>query len=246
MTSTAAPAPTSTPAAAPTTPQLDPALVASALPLTLVLGSTSRARRALLASLIPPTHEDRIKIKFTAPPDSLDERAVAADHRAAHRAHDLTLAVAHAKADALLNDPSPAMKVETGAAILLTADQVTVCDGKVREKPEDEQEARGYLAAYSAGEPATTVTAVVATNLHTRKRVAGIDVATQHWRGPFLVSVVDAVIAKGDVMHCCGGFMIDEPLLVPYLGQRDGDGDSIMGMPLALTKALIEQLVSER
>ncbi|KNE71788.1 hypothetical protein AMAG_16095 [Allomyces macrogynus ATCC 38327] len=239
MTATSAPASTATAPAAPT-PQLDPARVAHALPLTLVLGSTSRARRALLASLIPPTHKDRIRIEFTAPPDSLDERAVAADHRAAHRAHDLTLAVAHAKADALLDSASLA---QTGTAILLTADQVTVCAGKVREKPESEQEARGYLAAYSAGEPATTVTAVVATHLPTKKRVAGIDVATQHWRGPFLASVVEEVIAKGDVMHCCGGFMIDEPLLMSYLGQRDGDGDSIMGMPLALTKSLIEQLL---
>ncbi|KAJ3353517.1 hypothetical protein GGF32_002963 [Allomyces javanicus] len=244
MTATPAPTSAATAAAAPTTPQLDPARFAHALPLTLVLGSTSRARRALLASLIPPTHTDCIKIEFTAPPDSLDERAVAADHRAAHRAHDLTLAVAHAKADALLNEPSLATtNVETGTAILLTADQVTVCAGKVREKPENEQEARGYLAAYSAGEPAMTVTAVVATNLRTKRRVAGIDVATQRWRGPFLANVVDAVIAKGDVMHCCGGFMIDEPLLVPYLGPREGDGDSIMGMPLALTKSLIEQLL---
>ncbi|KAJ3348149.1 hypothetical protein GGF32_006381 [Allomyces javanicus] len=243
MTATPAPTSAATAAAAPTTPQLDPARFAHALPLTLVLGSTSRARRALLASLIPPTHTDRIKIEFTAPPDSLDERAVAADHRAAHRAHELTLAVAHAKADALLISATLAQPAEVGTTILLTADQVTVCADKVREKPEDEQEARGYLAAYSAGEPAMTVTAVVATDLHTKKRVAGIDVATQHWRGPFLANVVDAVVAKGDVMHCCGGFMIDEPLLVPYLGPRDGDGDSIMGMPLALTKSLIEQLL---
>ncbi len=35
------------------------------------------------------------------------------------------------------------------------------------------------------------------------------------------------------------GFMIDEPLFEPYLGTRVGDADSIIGMPLALTLALL-------
>ena len=49
------------------------------------------------------------------------------------------------------------------------------------------------------------------------------------------------VIAKGDIMHCCGGFMVDEPLFLPYLSTRVGAEDSIIGMPLELTVRLLSE-----
>ena len=34
--------------------------------------------------------------------------------------------------------------------------------------------------------------------------------------------VIASLIEKGDVMWCCGGFMIDDPLVAPFLGDRTG------------------------
>lgn len=84
------------------------------------------------------------------------------------------------------------------------------------------------------------VTSVVVTNTITGHRVHGTDIARQHFR-PIPDDVVDKLIAKGDIMYCCGGFMIDDPLLFPYLGEREGDEDSIIGMPLALLRDLISR-----
>lgn len=45
-------------------------------------------------------------------------------------------------------------------------------------------------------------------------------------------------------MHCCGGFMIDDELIAPYLRQRIGDEDSIIGLPMKLLMSLIEQVIN--
>ncbi len=39
------------------------------------------------------------------------------------------------------------------------------------------------------------------------------------------VQVIAAVIAKGDIMYCCGGFMVDDPDFAPYLAARTGSVD---------------------
>ena len=39
--------------------------------------------------------------------------------------------------------------------------------------------------------------------------------------------------------------MVDEPLLEPYLDRREGELDSIIGLPITLTKSLIEDLLNE-
>ena len=74
----------------------------------------------------------------------------------------------------------------------------------------------------------------------TGQRVHGTDIARQHFH-PVPADVVAQLIAKGDIMYCCGGFMIDDPLLQPYLGEREGSEDSIIGMPLNLLRDLIAQ-----
>ena len=66
------------------------------------------------------------------------------------------------------------------------------------------------------------------------------DIAKQHFK-PIPEDVVTQVLAKGDIFYCCGGFMIDEPLFEPYLGERVGSADSIMGLPVDLTLKLLEQ-----
>ena len=112
-------------------------------------------------------------------------------------------------------------------------------EGTIREKPETPEQCHTYMKSY-VDRPACTVTAVVVTHVQSGQRVSGVDIAKQ-WFKPVPAEVLDALIAKGDVMHCCGGFMVDDPLLAPYLDRREGDEDSIIGMPLTLTLKLLEQ-----
>lgn len=121
--------------------------------------------------------------------------------------------------------------------ILITCDQVIHYQNTIREKPESSQQCREYLASYEKY-PAVTVCGVVALNTRTGKMEKGYDIAKQHFKH-IPPNIVDQLIAKGDIMHCAGGFMIDDPLIRPYLGEREGTEESIIGMPMHLVKELI-------
>jgi len=182
----------------------------------IILGSQSQGRRELLAAM---------GYAFAVMPSRIDERAIRSEDPGA-----LTLALAHAKADALLlqiHEP----------ALLITSDQVVVWQGKIREKPAHAEEARAFLRGYAEG-PAETVTAVVITHTATGVRQQGVDRAMV-WFHHVPEEVIDQVVARGDVFAYAGGFSIRDPLLAAYIERVDGTVESVIGLPTALTRQLI-------
>ena len=146
-------------------------------------------------------------------------------------------AVAHAKADALL--PKLQNEAPPRAELVITADQVIGYGGEVREKPVSPAQAKEFLQSYGAtGTPAECITGVVVSCVASGERFGGVDVAWQHWL-PIPDDVADAVVAKGDIMGCAGSFMVDEPLLEPFQGRREGEIESVEGMPISLTRDLL-------
>jgi septum formation protein len=182
----------------------------------IILGSQSQGRRELLAAM---------GYVFAVMPAHIDERAIRSDDPGA-----LTLALAHAKADALLpqiHEP----------ALLITADQVVVWQGKIREKPQHAEEARAFLQGYANGQ-AETVTAVVVTHTATGVRQQGVDRATV-WFRRIPEEVIEQAIACGDVFAHAGGFPITDRLLEAYIERVDCSTESVIGLPTALTRRLI-------
>ncbi len=147
----------------------------------IILGSQSHGRRELLSAM---------GYAFAVMPANIDERAIRSEDPGA-----LTLALAHAKADALLPHIHR-------PALLITADQVVVWQGTIREKPQNAEEARVFLRGYAEG-PAETVTAVVVTHTATV------------WFHRIPEAVIDQVIACGEVFAHAGGLSITDPLLSP-------------------------------
>ena len=100
----------------------------------------------------------------------IDEKAIRHD-----TPETLVLELAHAKANAILDR----MKSEgcSMEGYLLTCDQVVVHEGKILEKPENEEEARKFIQGYSKS-PASTVGSVVCTDLRKNRRVETVDTAT--------------------------------------------------------------------
>ena len=185
--------------------------------MKIILGSQSKWRRELLA---------RMGYQFDVMTPDIDEKAIRDDD-----AWNLTLRLAHAKADALL----PCLHL----GLLITSDQVVVCDGEILEKPRDSGEARRYLEKYGKF-PAETVTAVVVTNTVTRKRTEGIDVARVVFR-PIPADVIDRLIEAGEILHHAGAFSLEDPLLEDYVERVDGEPESIMGLP----REMMERLLGE-
>lgn len=193
----------------------------------VVLGTSSKWRQSLFRERFPD-------IEFSAKSADIDEKAINGGYaeRDVADPSELTLAIAHAKASAIV----PSLGAHT---LLITFDQVLLHGGRIREKPRDESECREYLHSYEH-EPVKTISAVVVVNSDSQQRFQGVDMATQRLR-KLPEEVVDSVIKKGDVLFSAGGITVEDPLLEPYLAEREGTLDSIMGMPVALVKSLLTQ-----
>ena len=190
--------------------------------MKIILGSQSASRRTLLARLVAD---------FETLSSDIDEQAIRSENY-----ERLPLLLAHPKANALLpriHEP----------ALLITSDQVVVCNGELREKPRSAEEVRRYLASY-AHYPAQTNTAVVVHNTATGKCVEGLDIACVYYQ-PLPETVVEQLIAEGGVFSAAGGFLVEDPLAEPYILRCEGEKDSIMGLPLQLTARLLSEATED-
>eukprot|EP00434_Breviolum_minutum_P035730 symbB.v1.2.031637.t1/scaffold3683.1/size52090/4 len=146
----------------------------------------------------------------------IDEKAIRAE-----RPEDMCLAIARAKADALLP------KVEK-QVLLVCMDQVTSCDGSIREKPESEKEARVFLESYRQGKPATFINGMVVHNTATGRqtvefcailqpltRVSSLNLSKVQWK-EFPNEVIDALVEKGEIFTCSGGVVVEDENLQKY------------------------------
>lgn len=131
------------------------------------LGSGSASRHALMKEIMEEYGELMTFMgKVSA---DIDEKAIRYDDP-----RQLVLALAHAKADAILEKEN-GFGGEDG--YLITCDQVVLHKGCILEKPEDEGEARRMIEGYAEA-PASTVGSTVVTHVRTGKRVERVDIAT--------------------------------------------------------------------
>lgn len=145
----------------------------------------------------------------------------------------MTAALAQAKADALLQ------KIKR-PALLITSDNLCVCNNAVLEKPKDETEARLMLDMV-AKYPAYCISAVAVTHTGSGKRAVAVDKAIVHFN-PIPKHVLDQYIAEGHPYVRAGAFSIRLPLLQPYIDRIEGDIECVIGLSMALTKKLIAEV----
>jgi len=187
--------------------------------MKLILGSGSITRKKIL---------EEANYTFEVMSADIDEKTI--------RSTDfskLPLLIAQAKAKALLTE----IREE---AILITADQVIVCNRELREKPESKEQAEEYLRSY-AHYPAQTITGIVVTNTKTGKQASDTHIAKIHFK-KIPDSVIATVLKDGRFMNVAGGFKVEDPLLEEYIDHIEGSIDSIRGLPLGLVEKLITEV----
>ncbi|KAH8489879.1 hypothetical protein H0E87_025193 [Populus deltoides] len=123
--------------------------------------------------------------------------------------------------------------------ILVAADTVVVYEGAIREKPASKEEAWEFIKGYSGGH-AATVGSVLVTNLKTGFRKGEWDRVEIYFH-EIPDEVIEKLIEEGIVLRVAGGLIIEHPLVLPYIKEVVGTTDSVMGLPKALTKKLIEE-----
>jgi len=171
---------------------------------------------------------ERMGISFFIMSANIDEKSIRHDD-----ARELTRAIAHAKADALV------AKI-TEPTILITADTVISINGKIREKATTQEEAAKFLREYGAY-PLQTVSAIVVTNTETHEQKDGVGIATI-WFRPIPEEVIAQMILRPDICSFAGAFAYQDPLQRKYIDHVEGEEESILGLPKALTLRLIREV----
>ena len=211
--------------------------------MKIILGSASEWRQNLLRQIVAD---------FEVITPDIDEKAIRRDDpgelvqalaEAKSRAVQAKYAVVADRSATGTNGQPPASSEQATIkepAIIITSDQVVVFNGEIREKPESEAQARQWIAEAHV-HPSETWTAVHVVNTATGQVASGLDVA-RHWFKPIPREVADLIIAKGYWSRSGGGFNVEDPLVIEYAEKSEGPQDSIMGLPLELTKKLIDEV----
>ena len=196
----------------------------------MILGSSSKWRRKVFT---------KAGCRITDAMDpNIDEKAIRDSD-----CEKLTLKISNAKADAIIS-----RLAETSAnptMYLICTDQVALCDGVIREKPESELQAREFIKSYSEeGKPVVTCSGVVVVHVESGRRTEGVFYnKIQFNRIPD--ETVDEIV-RGDVVYtCCGGFSVDDPVMGAWINSIEGGVDGVMGMPLGLLEDLFKKHVSD-
>lgn len=187
--------------------------------LPIILGSASKGRKQVLENL---------GWEFEIMTADIDEKAIRFDDP-----EKLAHTLANTKADALI----PKIKQDV---LLITSDQVVDYNGQIREKPESPEEARDFLKSY-ANHPAKNVTGIAVTNTKTGQRESGVYTSKVYFR-EIPDNIIEKLIEEAEIFSQAGGFSIWNPLLKPYVERVEGEEENVIGLPVALTKELINKV----
>jgi septum formation protein len=200
--------------------------------VTLVLASSSPARRALLrAAGVEPV----VRVS------GVDEAAVEAGLTAVGRTSplDVCQALAVAKAEAVADD----VRRELPGAVVVACDSVLDLDGVALGKPADAADAvarwramRGRDGVLRTGHTVVRLGATrqdddeLSAVASTVVRFADLDDAT-----------IDAYVATGEPLQVAGAFTLDG-LGGPFVDGVDGDPANVVGLSLPLLRRLLAEL----
>ncbi|CAN6539373.1 unnamed protein product [Malus baccata var. baccata] len=195
----------------------------------IILGSASIARRKILAEM---------GYEFTVMTADIDEKSIRTE-----KPEELVLVLAKAKADAIVSKLQSINNQEKDAetTIVIAADTVVVYEGVIREKPSSKEEARQFLKDYSGGH-AATVGSVHVTNLKTGFSKGEWDRVEIYFH-KIPDEVIEKLIEEGIVLKVAGGLIIEHPLILPFVKEVVGTTDSVMGLPIDLTRRLLKEAV---
>jgi septum formation protein len=186
----------------------------------IVLGSTSRYRRALLT---------RLQIPFITAAPNCDERAWSG------LSPDL-LAVTLARAKAT--------SIPTPGSLIIGSDQVVDLGGEILHKPGTEAAACAQLAKLS-GRTHRLITAVAVHDTVTGATLDAVDIHTMHMR-TLSEAQIARYIAHDKPLDCAGSYMLEKRGIALFerieADPETADDSAIVGLPVMKTLTLLRRL----
>lgn len=142
----------------------------------------------------------------------------------------LVLKLAHAKADALI----PRCEKD---GILITSDQVIVCNGEVIEKPSSREDLYRFFDLY-AHYPVIPISSVVVTDIQSEKRFEAVREGKILF-SPFTTEEIETLASEEMTYHCAGGLLLEHEIAKKHILSMEGSFSTIMGMPIEQTLEFI-------
>ena len=226
----------------------DDPLTGLGLPSPLLLGSASFTRKLILKEmgipfqvLVRPIDEKSLGDRSNDAPDELV--LTVAQAKMDHLIDEIRAGRCHAELNACHHDDSDRSSSSSEREwIVLTGDQVVVCNGQIMEKPHDVHEAQEFVSTY-ASHPPSTVGSCILTHLPSGIQVSGVDTATIHFTPDVPANLVNQLLADdAPVLSCAGGLMIEHPRVQEHVVRIDGTEDSVMGLSKDLVLRLLQEL----
>ena len=183
--------------------------------MPLVLASSSPRRAELLTSA---------GFEFVVIPADVDETP-----RAAERPPDYALRVAHAKADRV----TPGLPPD---CVVLAADTVVVCGGRLMGKPADAADATSMLRSLSGSVHEVHTAVVVGGPLRKVNRV----VTTRVRFLPLSEGEIEWYLATGEAEGKAGAYAI-QGRAARFIDSIDGSWSNVVGLPISTVYRLLKE-----
>ena len=185
--------------------------------MNLILASQSPRRRELLGFF---------RIPFTVRVADIDETMTPGAS-----AYSEVARISHLKAMAIPREPED---------VVVAADTIVVCQGKILGKPRTEGEARRMLRLLS-GRDHQVMTGM--TVLYGEQSVVCTEVTDLHFRN-LSEGEIDAYVASGEPMDKAGAYGIQGGAAL-FCPRMEGDYYNVMGLPVCRLSEIFRQLVPE-
>lgn len=187
--------------------------------MKIILGSASSTRKQVM---------DELGYEYEVIVPEVNEKTIHSEDP-----KELTMELARAKAAALL-------PLVQEPAILITADQVVICNGEIRGKPVGQEEARRFLKSYSNSHTGH-INSLVVTNTQNKKTAEGSDYSEVYFTA-IPDYVVENFVKDSKIYARAGGFSVHDPIMQKYILNIKGSREGVMGLPVELLQNLIKQV----
>lgn len=185
--------------------------------MNLILASQSPRRRELLGLFRIP-----FLVRVADIDETMDPHASPADE-VARVSRLKALAIDHAPED-----------------VVIAADTIVVCDGRVLGKPRSEEEAKQMLR-FLSGRDHQVMTGM--TVLHGQEAVVCTEVTDLHFRS-LSNREIDAYVATGEPMDKAGAYGIQGGAAL-FCSRMEGDYYNVMGLPVCRLSRILARIAPE-
>lgn len=199
-------------------------------------GSQSKFRREIFNQYLNKPLSSKYTVQFVSA--DIDEKAIRHDNP-----QEMVKMIARGKREEIIRKLGGVAALKEQKAIIFTTDQVAVTkEGVVREKPENETEAREFLRSYSKSY-ISTFTGYVMFDCVSEKEFSLIEPTQTHFK-EFDDDVITGWLKIGDCQLACGGFAVGN--MMEHVDHIDGGKLAVEGLTPETFLKLLGTVEEER